>query len=98
MAIKITAKTPRGAAKQYYAGVVKYAKRTGCGTEGIYLWSPEETKRRGWGSGWTVCWEEGPFDWTMEATGWYDRSLSIPEDSRDTILAEPYNGFILGFY
>ena len=75
----------------------------------VYVWSPEETKSRGWGSGWAVCWEEGPYEWAVNLsmgqspyaselrTGVIGAPFPQGLHSRDW-FAEPYNGFILNFY
>jgi hypothetical protein len=109
MATKITpasvleAKTPRAAA----ARLAAYLRET-FETDSVLVWSPQETKARGWGSGWAVCWEEGPYEWTAitmgssfsaGATGNYSKPGPFPEGlSSPTFHCEPYNGFILNFY
>jgi len=109
MAAKMTAakvleaKTPAGAAKRLFAFLVERYE-----AKGIFLWSPEETKEHGFGSGWSVCWEEGPFEWTMVSagsdigageTGCYSTPGPFPTGLRgEGWNAEPYNGFVMGFY
>jgi len=109
MATKMTAAkvleatTPAAAAKRFFAFLVERYEATE-----IFLWSPEETKDRGWGSGWSVCWESGPFEWTSvsgggdlygpelgnySSPGPFPNGLSGPDWH-----AEPYNGFVMGFY
>lgn len=74
----------------------------------LFVWSPEETKSRGWGSGWAVCWEEGMYDWTAITagssiyageSGRYSQPGWFPEGLRGSNwYAEPYNGFVINFY
>ena len=54
----------------------------------IFLWSPEETAKRGYGNCWSVCWEEGPFEWALDASS----KLHTPH-----WFSEPWNSFILCF-
>jgi hypothetical protein len=109
MPVKVTAekvleaKTPAAAAKRFHTWLTETWD-----ARGAVLWSPAETKERGWGSGWSVCWEEGPFEWTMVSagsdigageTGCYSTPGPFPTGLRgEGWMAEPYNGFVLGFY
>ena len=102
------------AAKRFHAWLEKWAEEAygnEYNTSNIYLWSPTETKRRGYGSGWCVCWEEGPYEWALSVTagegmlnaefGQYGLSAEGEFASGVTGVnwfAEPYNGFILNFY
>lgn len=78
-------------------------------SQNVFLWSPQEAKERGYGNGWAVCWEEGPYQWTSALsggstifageTGSYSEVGPFPNGiSTREWHAEPYNGFILSFY
>lgn len=91
------------------------AKRLGAYLKGLYgkdadikVWSPDETKYYGWGSGWSVCWEGGPFNWTVglslgghinaEDIG-FDKVGPFPNGLHAKSWgAEPYNHFVMNFY
>jgi len=103
------AKTPETAATRFAEWVRKLCKELGNDPNNVFLWSPEETKQRGWGSGWAVCWEEGPFEWAVCTSlgsflyagefGDYSKPGSFPEGLHgDGWFAEPYNNFVLNFY
>ena len=105
----LNAKTPKTAAKRFYAWVLLKAAALGKDSDYIFLWSPEESKQRGYGNCWTVCWEEGPFEWAPAISGGSDlyageaENFSKPGPFPNGLrgfgwLAEPWNSFILGFY
>lgn len=77
--------TPKAAAKAVYDAICASGYSD---PKYIHLWSPEETAERGYGHCWSICWEEGPFEWTIPLSfeltgdGWY---------------SEPWNSFILTF-
>lgn len=103
-ALVLAAKSPATAAKRLAA----YLRQTFGNDAEIHVWSPQETKERGWGSGWAVCWEEGPYEWTMITlgssfnagnSGDFSKPGPFPEGlSTKAFHAEPYNHFILNFY
>ena len=100
----LKAKTAKTAAKLFH----EYLCKIKGSDSGLYLWSPEETRERGWGSGWAVCWEEGPYEWTMISAGCTLHAgssgvYSKPGPFKDGLgnkcwYAEPYNSFVLNFY
>lgn len=98
----LAATTPRDAAKRlgaYLKGIY--------GDADIKVWSPEETKYYGWGSGWSVCWEGGPYNWTINLTmggvinaedAGFDKPGPFPNGLHaGKWLAEPYNHFVINF-
>ena len=105
---KITAKTTRGAAQQLYDYLRELAVQLGNNPEYVYFWSISESEERGYGKCYTVCWEEGPFDWAVALSGGtsiyagelgnYSLPAEIDVNCGEYWFAEPYNGFIMGFY
>ena len=68
--LKITAKTPAGAANALHRFLRRKAREIGQNPDiEIQIWSPEESRRRtGWKC-WQVCWEAGPFEWAVHLAG-----------------------------
>lgn len=107
-------KTAKGAAQAFTEWLKENAAQKLLGKPGelwgtVFLWSPDEAKARGYGNGWAVCWEQGPFQWTMAVSG--GSSLFAGETGNYSALGpfpegiysahwhcEPHNGFILSFY
>lgn len=59
-------KTKAGAAKGLYEALRKCAKAEGQNPDiEVAIYSPEQNKERGYGNGWSVCWEAGPFEWAV---------------------------------
>ena len=58
----------------------------------VFLWPPEVSVKKGYGRCWTVCAESGPYDWPFAVA-----NCPAVRD-QPLVLAEPYNGFVLGFY
>ena len=106
--LPITAKTKGGAAKQLYRHLLYICKELDQSTDAVVLRRPGEGD---WGPGWEVCWEEGPYEWTMAATGGEDifaqeyyadgyngRVATFEFDTSKGVFAEPQNHYALGFY
>lgn len=79
-----------GAARALHAALVKWADARGYNSKNIMLWAPDVaessmTRYRAW----TICWEEGPFEWALNVSG--------EMDSGPWGYTEPYNSFILTF-
>lgn len=101
--IKIKAKTPRGAANE----LVRVLKRK-YDAKNIVVWSPKVSRDMGYGECWTVCWEEGPFEWARCLLGGssiyagefgkYSMEGEIDVNSNPNWYVEPWNSFTLGFY
>jgi len=62
----ITAKTAGGAAKQLYRHLLHICKELEQDDDAVVLRRPGEGE---WTRGWEVCWEEGPYEWAIIATG-----------------------------
>lgn len=100
----LNATTARDAAKRLAA----YLKGVYGEDSDIKVWSPDETKMYGWGGGWSVCWEGGPFNWTIalstgavinaEDVGWSKPGPFPNGLHARNWMAEPYNHFVLNFY
>ena len=108
----LAAKTPEAACKafaeflktHYQQKVLEPGQYWGT----LVVRSPEETKRFGFGSGWSVCWEEGPFGWALcasEGGSLFDAEFGtfskgpFPDGlDNDKWYSSPYNGFVLNFY
>jgi hypothetical protein len=102
---QITAKTPQGAANQLLRAIQKMP-----GGERAYVHIDESP----YGNAPTVCWEEGPYEWTIVATGlgdiWaeemggnltdaYQRNAAtFGLHGQPQWFAEPVNGYTLSFY
>lgn len=86
-----TYKTPAGAAKGLYRELCALAARVGQNPD-IEVWikSPRESERAGFGECWVVCWEAGGPEWAVNA------SLDIRRDR--CYWSEPYYAFSLCFY
>jgi len=104
MKSEIIATSPRSAAKKLARRLRQEAKAIGASPTNIFVWSPKETKSRGWGSGWAVCWEEGPFEWALNLAGGgsiynlHTGTTAVKVIDQANYYCEPYNGFILNFY
>lgn len=68
-------KSPSGIAKEI---AWRLTKDLGLNKEYVFVWSPEESHRRGYGKCWTVCAEEGPFEWAADLTGWCSSLMNKP--------------------
>jgi hypothetical protein len=84
-------KTKAGAAKGPLQGPVQFARAIGQNPDiEVQLYTPEQSKERGYTSGWQVQWEAGPYQWAIGASfqvanykaGWF---------------TEPYYSFDLCF-
>jgi hypothetical protein len=60
--------TKGGAAKGFYRALRKVAEATGSDPDSIFIDNPEESENRGYGRNWRVVWEEGPFEWAIQAS------------------------------
>lgn len=104
----LASSTPQEAATRLAEWLREHCSESGSDPKNVFLWSPDEAKERGWGSGWTVCWEEGPFEWAMISAGCtlyagefgtYSQPGPFPNGlSGKKWFAEQYNSFILNFY
>lgn len=76
-----------GAAKAMHKALQEFAEKYSGYSDNVYLWAPDvaETSMTGY-KAWTICWEEGPFEWSIST-----------EVSGPWGYCEPYNGFILTF-
>jgi hypothetical protein len=100
-------KTPKGVASEVARRLKAFAEKYGYNPESIVVRDPEGTMEF-WGSkAWSVCWEEGPFEWAPCLS--MGSSILAGEMSRysdeaefavnaPSVLAEPYNNFVLCFY
>ena len=61
-------KTAKAIAKHGFDYLVEWDKATGGSGKYIFLWTPDESKERGYSHAWAVCWESGPYDWAMDAS------------------------------
>ncbi len=102
-------KTPAGVAKNVHKYLQKQAESLGSDPKNVMLWSPEKASEMGYGSGWQVVWEEGPYEWAFGVsageslyageTGIYGGKPAIDGlIDHPSVLAEPYNGHILSFF
>ena len=108
MNLFIECSTPEQAATALYNHICKYEISLEGHSHYVFLWSPEESRSRGYGNGWSVCWEEGPYEWAIYMSmgksifaGEFSEYSSKEENGifdRDEWIAEPYNSFILSFY
>jgi hypothetical protein len=99
----LAARSPQDAAH----ALARYLK-TSFDADELVVWSPEEAAQRGFGDAWAVCWESGPFEWTVISEGLSLRASELGHTDAagpfpDGIqgegwYAEPYNNFILSFY
>jgi hypothetical protein len=107
----LSSETPREAATRFASWLRQKARECGYDPKDVVLWSPQRTAELGWGSGWAVCWEGGPYDWAVNLSlgaGLFageSESYSKPGPFAPWGLSvtgkwfvEPYNGFILNFY
>jgi hypothetical protein len=92
--------TGRQAAQRIRKALITRYRLDEAEAKGILIWGEEEMARFGWGSGATaqVVWEEGPYEWAMDASGGEDATTRAVLDNLAGIHAEPYNGFILSLY
>lgn len=83
--------TQAGAAKALYKALCKLEREIGGNPDTeVHIYSPEQSKERGYTTGWQVVWESGPYQWAIAAStaicnheaGWY---------------TEPYYSFDLCF-
>ena len=59
-------KTAEEAAKLMYEFVRKQCEAVGSNPDiETFIWSPEETLAKGYGSHWRVSWESGPLEWAI---------------------------------
>ena len=84
-----SAKSPKGLAEELKRQLVK---RFGLNEQYVYVWSPDEASALGYGNNWTLCAEEGPFEWVPTLTGWNEKIYDHP-----TVFCEAYNSYILTF-
>ena len=85
-------KTKAGAAKALYKALCKLSKDFGQNPDyEVQLYSPEQSKERGYTSGWQVVWESGPFEWAITA------SFYVQNYSNGGWYTEPYYSFDLCF-
>lgn len=104
-------KTPKTAAKKLYEFLRKKSQEMGQNSDKeIFLWSPTESKLRGQGSCWTVCWESGPFEWAVFLSNGgsmiagevgiynYKSPAEVKLLGSKHWHTEPYFSFSLGFY
>ena len=107
MNIKITAKTPRGAASATFRALKAYAKKLGYNTSDLCLWNPERSEQAGFGRTWSVCWESGPYEWGTSlsmgesmhaASSGYGKDPEIDLINNPGWHAEPYWSFSLCFF
>ena len=88
-------KTAKAIAKHVFDYLVEWDKAAGGSGKYIYLWTPEESKERGYSHAWAVCWEGGPDEWAMGSSnhetfpGLFDHP---------TVSAEPYTSYTLQFF
>jgi hypothetical protein len=88
--VKFSKKSPRGMANEVRAWLIATFQLN---EKYVYAWSPKDSEERGYGKCWTVCAEEGPFEWAPLLTG---NNESIYANK--AFHGECYNGFILGFW
>ena len=101
-------KTPKGATTFVARKLKAIAKKTGYDPDGIVVRSPEESKDLIWGECWNICWEEGPYEWSILCSAGEDifqeelqrmGKATIPGIFNNRkVLAEPYNSYSLCFY
>jgi len=100
-------KTPKGVANEVYRKLKAFAEKNGYNPKSIVVRDPEGTNEY-WGTkAWSVCWEEGPFEWAVSLSmgcsifagemARYNTEAEIAVNA-SSVLAEPYNGFVLCFY
>ena len=65
----------------------------------VVLFSPEESRQRGYGACWRVMWEEGPWEWAVYLTlGEKVSGIDVDLWEAPKFLAEPYHSFDIGFF
>jgi len=104
----LESKTVKMAAARFAEWLRAECRKSGDSDEFLFLWSPAESRDRGYGDCWTVCWEDGPFEWTMvcAGSGLYGAEMGdygspgpFPNGlDGDGWHSEPQNGFMLCFY
>jgi hypothetical protein len=112
MSIK-TAKTPRGMASAVHKVISKLQTQMGGSPQYVYLWSPDESEQRGYGKNWSVCWEEGPYEWAYcvsagEFFGGEEFAIEAGRKGNPTweaqmlenehVFCEPYTSYVLCFF
>jgi hypothetical protein len=77
-------------AKAFHKKLCELAERMGQNPKNVMLWAPDvaATSMTRYAA-WTICWEEGPFEWALFASGTMEYG--------PWGYAEPYNSFILTF-
>lgn len=76
-------------ARKVHDYLVRMARRRGDDPRYVALLTPELTQQKGLGIGWSVCWEEGPFEWA--------HVIPLGNLIDTKVLAEPFNGFVINF-
>ena len=86
-------KTKAGAAKAFHKALCKFCKEVyGQNPDiEIFIDSPEESQARGYGKNWRVCWEGGPYEWSIGA------SMQVQNYFKGGWYTEPYYSFDLCF-
>jgi len=83
-------KTKAGAAKAFHKALAKTVKEFGMNPDvETFIKTPEESEKAGYGRGWTVSWESGPYEWAIDA--------SWKVQNSPTWYTEPYYSFDLCF-
>lgn len=62
-------KTKAGGAKALYRFLKAKAVELGLPATSVFICSPAENEARGYGSSWSVSWEEGPYEWAIGVSG-----------------------------
>jgi hypothetical protein len=87
---KIGAKTPKTVACEIRR---KITREFGLSDKYAKVFSPEESTELGLGGGWSVCIEDGPFEWAI----WLSlHCQSLYE--HPTVFAECFNGYVINLY
>lgn len=84
------AKSPKGVAEEIRRTLIEKFQLN---PTYVYVWSPEESALRGYGNAWSICAEEGPYEWAPELTG---NARAIYE--HPTVFCECYNNHIINLY
>lgn len=86
-------KTAAGAAKGLHKALSKLSKEVYGQNPSIeiFIYSPKQTVKHGYGSCWRVCWESGPYEWAIPA------SFEV-KNYEDGWYTEPYYSFDLCFF
>jgi hypothetical protein len=82
-------KSAAGNAKALYKAVCQMAADFGQNPEiEVLIQTPEQAEKKGYGKMWRVCWEAGPYEWGIEASGQIRGQWGY---------AEPYHSFDVSF-